>query len=207
MHGLDGLPPRRAVGRVPCARGHAPPRGPSAVPCHRRSSRRDSLDFSDVAVCSPCTSTPSPAAGCRRRGGTAQRGGAAVHARRVGDTPCRLFVALLRDQWWEVITQEDEDQARRLLRGIAMGLPHDRVPAPARVSLPTHALCCGPNSAAPGRVAGRAVLGEASIRRGRAHAEQAQAPRQAAEAHPEVVHGTCYITVRLLPEVRGAQKG
>ena len=37
----------------------------------------------------------------------------AVHARRVGDAPCRLFVALLRDQHWEVITQEDEDQARR----------------------------------------------------------------------------------------------
>jgi hypothetical protein len=41
---------------------------------------------------------------------------AAVHARRVGQDPCRLFVALLRDQRWEVITQEDEDQARRLLR-------------------------------------------------------------------------------------------
>ena len=41
---------------------------------------------------------------------------AAVHARRVGDAPCRLFVALLRDQRWEVIMQEDEDEARRLLR-------------------------------------------------------------------------------------------
>jgi len=41
---------------------------------------------------------------------------AAVHARRVGQAPCRLFVALLRDQRWEVITQDDEDQARRLLR-------------------------------------------------------------------------------------------
>ena len=41
---------------------------------------------------------------------------AAVQARRVGDAPCRLFVALLRDQRWEVITQEDEDQACRLLR-------------------------------------------------------------------------------------------
>jgi len=41
---------------------------------------------------------------------------AAVHARRVGQAPCRLFVALLRDQRWKVITQEDEDQAHRLLR-------------------------------------------------------------------------------------------
>jgi hypothetical protein len=53
------------------------------------------------------------------RGGEAARlnvVAAAVHARRVGQAPCRLFVALLRDQRWEVITQEDEDQARRLLR-------------------------------------------------------------------------------------------
>ena len=42
---------------------------------------------------------------------------AAVHARRVGEAPCRLFVALLRDQRWEVITQEDEDQARRAAAG------------------------------------------------------------------------------------------
>ncbi len=41
---------------------------------------------------------------------------AAVHAQRVGEAPCRLFVALLRDRRWEVITQEDEDQARALLR-------------------------------------------------------------------------------------------
>ena len=51
---------------------------------------------------------------------------AAVHARRVGDAPCRLFVALLRDQRWEVITQEDEDQARRLLREHRDGPPHAR---------------------------------------------------------------------------------
>jgi len=53
------------------------------------------------------------------RGGEAARltvVAAAVHARRVGTEPCRLFVALLRDQRWEVITQEDEDQARALLR-------------------------------------------------------------------------------------------
>ena len=41
---------------------------------------------------------------------------AAVHARRVGQAPCRLFVALLRDRRWEVITQEDEDTARGWLR-------------------------------------------------------------------------------------------
>jgi hypothetical protein len=32
---------------------------------------------------------------------------AAVHALRVGQTPCRLCVALPRDQRWNVITQED----------------------------------------------------------------------------------------------------
>jgi hypothetical protein len=46
---------------------------------------------------------------------------AAVHARRVGEEPCRLFVALLRDQRWEVITQEDEDQALAMLRAYRDG--------------------------------------------------------------------------------------
>jgi len=53
------------------------------------------------------------------RGGEAEQlnvVAAAVHARRVGQEPCRLFVALLRDRRWEVITQEDEDQACALLR-------------------------------------------------------------------------------------------
>jgi hypothetical protein len=53
---------------------------------------------------------------------------AAVHARRVGDAPCRLFVVLLRDQRWEVITQEDEDQARALLRVSRDGPPRRCVP-------------------------------------------------------------------------------
>jgi len=53
---------------------------------------------------------------------------AAVHARRVGDAPCRLFVALLRDQRWEVITQEDEDEARRLPRLYRDGPPRRRRP-------------------------------------------------------------------------------
>jgi hypothetical protein len=67
------------------------------------------------------------------RGGEAVRlnvVAAAVHARRVGQAPCRLFVALLRDQRWEVITQEDEDQARRLLREHRDG-PCPRSAAPA----------------------------------------------------------------------------
>jgi hypothetical protein len=45
---------------------------------------------------------------------------AAVHARRRGDDPCALFVALVRDQRWAVITQE-EDRARALLRTHATG--------------------------------------------------------------------------------------
>lgn len=40
----------------------------------------------------------------------------AVHALRVGQAPCRLFVALLKSQDWGVITQEDEDTARVWLR-------------------------------------------------------------------------------------------
>ena len=84
-------------------------------------------------ACSPCTSTPSPVAGCK--GGEAAQlnvVAAAVHARRVGEAPCRLFVALLRDQRWEVITQEDEDQARRLLREHRDG-PPPRTRTPAAV--------------------------------------------------------------------------
>ena len=61
---------------------------------------------------------------------------AAVHARRVGQEPCRLFVALLRDRRWEVITQEDEDTAHRWLREQAYGprrpaMPAAGTPAPA----------------------------------------------------------------------------
>src|SRR5437879_6145033 len=70
------------------------------------------------------------------RGGEAEQldvVAAAVHARRVGQAPCRLFVALLRDQRWEVITQEDEDQARRLLREHRDG-PCQRTRAAAAVS-------------------------------------------------------------------------
>jgi hypothetical protein len=61
---------------------------------------------------------------------------AAVHARRVGQEPCRLFVALLRDRRWEVITQEDEDTAHRWLREQAYGpwrpaMPSAATPVPA----------------------------------------------------------------------------
>ena len=67
------------------------------------------------------------------RGGEAEQlnvVAAAVHARRVGQAPCRLFVALLRDQRWEVITQEDEDQACRRLRAHRDG-PCQRTVSPA----------------------------------------------------------------------------
>jgi hypothetical protein len=46
---------------------------------------------------------------------------AAVHARRVGEDPCALFVTLVRGQHWAVITQEDEDRAHTLLREHATG--------------------------------------------------------------------------------------
>ena len=63
---------------------------------------------------------------------------AAVHARRVGEAPCRLFVARLRDQRWEVITQEDEDQARRAAAGASRRPMHPHAPErqPARQRLP-----------------------------------------------------------------------
>lgn len=55
---------------------------------------------------------------------------AAVHAQRIGQAPCRLFVALLRDRRWEVITQDDEDTAHRLLRDARDGPAHRAEPAP-----------------------------------------------------------------------------
>ena len=67
------------------------------------------------------------------RGGEAEQlnvVAAAVHAQRVGQAPCRLFVALLRDRRWEVITQEDEDQAHALLRAQRDG-PRRRLGPPA----------------------------------------------------------------------------
>ncbi len=73
------------------------------------------------------------------RGGEAEQlnvVAAAVHARRVGQAPCRLFVALLRDRRWEMITQEDEDQARRLLREHADGPRRRLGPPAARPAVP-----------------------------------------------------------------------
>jgi hypothetical protein len=73
------------------------------------------------------------------RGGEAEQlnvVAAAVHARRVGQTPCRLFVALLRDRRWEVITQADEDQAHRLLREHADGPWRQLAPPAARPEVP-----------------------------------------------------------------------
>jgi hypothetical protein len=62
---------------------------------------------------------------------------AAVHALRVGQTPCRLFVALLKSQDWRGITQEDEDTARAWLRAYEAGpgcpaAPETPESAPAR---------------------------------------------------------------------------
>ncbi len=73
------------------------------------------------------------------RGGEAEQlnvVAAAVHARRVGQAPCRLFVALLRDRRWEVITQADEDQAHRLLREQADGPRRRLGPLAARPEVP-----------------------------------------------------------------------
>jgi hypothetical protein len=61
---------------------------------------------------------------------------AAVHARQVGDDPCALFVVLVRDQQWAVITQEDEDRAHTLLREHATG-PQRRAKA---IAVPEQAL-------------------------------------------------------------------
>lgn len=55
---------------------------------------------------------------------------AAVHAQRIGQAPCRLFVALLRDRRWDVITQADEDTARAWLRTFRDGPPRRAAPAP-----------------------------------------------------------------------------
>lgn len=74
------------------------------------------------------------ACNCARLVGVAQ-----VHARRVGQALCRLFVALLRDQRWEVITQEEEDQAHALFRAYRDG-PLCHRAAAAGASVPVAAL-------------------------------------------------------------------
>ena len=92
--------------------------GPSAVPLPPSTLRNVILaDLSDVARLL-ALHQHAIARGWLKGGEAAQLNAvaAAVHARRVGEAPCRLFVALLRDQRWEVMTQEDEDQACALLR-------------------------------------------------------------------------------------------
>ncbi|MGE3537821.1 MAG: hypothetical protein AB7N91_10360 [Candidatus Tectimicrobiota bacterium] len=66
-------------------------------------------------------------------------GVAQVHARRVGKEPCRLFVGLLQAQRWEVITQEDEDQAHAMLGAHRDG-PLRRHTAEGATSIPDVAL-------------------------------------------------------------------
>ena len=56
---------------------------------------------------------------------------AAVHARRVGQAPGALFVALVRTRRWEVITQEDEDTAWGGLRDYLYGPAPREAPAAA----------------------------------------------------------------------------
>jgi len=101
------------------------------------------------------------------RGGEAERlnvVAAAVHARRVGQDPCRLFVALLRDRRWEVITQDDEDQTRALLRAQRDG-PGGRVVQTEQATRPAVPLsddargAARPAGTAADRVARRAVPG------------------------------------------------
>ena len=57
---------------------------------------------------------------------------AAVHARRVGDNPCALFMAIVRGQRWELLTDGDEDQARAWLTGP----PPRPTPPPAAAPAP-----------------------------------------------------------------------
>ncbi|MGE3537361.1 MAG: hypothetical protein AB7N91_07980 [Candidatus Tectimicrobiota bacterium] len=111
---------------TPCSAAlpHQPPQA-SVPACMRTSTRlppptlRDvtRVDLSDVGRLL-ALHQQAMARGWLRGGEAAQLTvvAAAVHARRVGQEPCRLFVALLRDQRWEVITQEDEDKALAILR-------------------------------------------------------------------------------------------
>jgi len=135
---------------APCSPAPQTPQAPQApVPaCARTSTRlppptlRDVTlaDLSDVARLL-ALHQQAMARGWLRGGEAAQLTvvAAAVHARRVGQKPCRLFVALLRDQRWEVITQEDEDQARALLRAYRDG-PLRRYTAEACAPEPDAAL-------------------------------------------------------------------
>src|SRR5712691_6008343 len=132
------LPPAPAV-YPPTLRPPQAPRAPVVPACARPPTRTPPptlrevtlADLSDVGRL--LTLHQQARARGWLRGGEAERlnvVAAAVHARRVGQAPCRLFVALLRDRRWEVITQDDEDQAHRLLREHADG-PRRRLGPPA----------------------------------------------------------------------------
>jgi hypothetical protein len=68
------------------------------------------------------------ARGCLKDGEAAQRNvvAAAVHARRGGLEPCRLCVALRRDERWEVITQEE--MVERTMVSQDVGVPTVTIP-------------------------------------------------------------------------------
>lgn len=149
-----GLPEQGAVTPGPASRLAArptPPRAPVPRPSAPRPSQRPSgprapsltdvtlADLRDVARLLDL-SRHATARGWLR-GSEAERlqvVAAAVHALRVGEEPCKLFVWLLRHQTWEVITQEDEDQARQRLRAHDWG-PRPQ-PAPARAEPPAPTL-------------------------------------------------------------------
>jgi len=62
---------------------------------------------------------------------------AAVHAQRQADhNPGGLFVAMLQDRRWHLITQAEEDEARGWLRDHDWGSPRRTVPAPSSLAPP-----------------------------------------------------------------------
>ena len=134
--GAPKAPPAPAA----CPPAPRPPQVPAAPACARPPTRTPPPTLRDVTLADLgdvsrllALHQQARARGWLR-GGEAERlnvVAAAVHARRVGQAPCRLFVALLRDRRWEVITQADEDQAHRLLREHADGPSQRRPPAPA----------------------------------------------------------------------------
>jgi hypothetical protein len=119
-------PPRQAPASAPP--GYARSLAPLPPPTLRHVTLADLSDVRRLLV----LHHQARARGWLRGGEAAQLTlvAAAVHAKRVGYDPCRLFVALLRDQRWELITQADEDQALAMLRAHRDG-PCQRTRAPA----------------------------------------------------------------------------
>ena len=118
-------PPVPPPAPAACPPARRPPQAPAAPACARPPTRTSPPTLRDVTLADLgdvgrllALHEQARARGWLRGGEAEQLNvvAAAVHARRVGQAPCRLFVALLRDRRWEVITQEDEDQARALLR-------------------------------------------------------------------------------------------